>query len=81
MTTSYQANQAVTNWNSVSYRLAGVGGQLVSDTGHWFSGCRTGGGKSAMDNFYAHYNSSTIGLEHNAHDQYLQTWMRADSSG
>jgi O-antigen ligase len=28
-----------------------------------------------MSDFYSHYNKSTVGLEHNAHNQYLQTWM------
>ncbi len=34
-----------------------------------------------MDNFYAHYNYSTIGLEHNAHNQYLQVWMESGIFG
>lgn len=81
MITNYQADQTVTNWNSVSYRLLEWEGSWSVIRAHWFAGVGTGGGKSAMTNFYAHYNSSTVGLEHNAHDQYLQTWMESGLLG
>src|SRR5438105_8194252 len=35
----------------------------------------------AMDNFYSLYNSSTRGLIHNAHNQYLQVWMESGLIG
>jgi O-antigen ligase len=73
--TNYQADRTVTNWNSVSFRLLEWEGGWSVISANWFSGVGTGGWKLAMDNFYAHYNNSTIGLEHNAHNEYLQTWM------
>jgi hypothetical protein len=79
--TTYQVNQAVTNWNSVSYRLLEWEGSWSVIRDHWLIGVGTGGGKLAMDNFYAHFNKSTVGLEHNAHNQYLQTWMETGILG
>ncbi len=77
MITTYQSNQSVTNWNSVSYRLLEWEGSWSVIRAHWFGGVGTGGGKRAMADFYAHYNSSTVGLALNAHNQYLQTWMES----
>ncbi len=73
--TIYHADRTVTNWNSVSYRLLEWEGSWSVIRSNWLAGVGTGGWKIALDNFYAHYNSSTVGLEHNAHNQYLQTWM------
>ena len=81
MITTYHANQTVTNWNSVSYRLLEWEGSWSVIKTHWFGGVGTGGGKLAMKNFYAHYNNSTVGLDYNAHDQYLQTWMESGFLG
>ena len=75
MNTTYQADQTITSWNSVSYRLLEWEGSWSVIRANWLTGIGTGGSKIAMDNFYAHYNHSTVGLEHNAHNQYLQTWM------
>jgi len=79
--TTYRADRAVTNWNSVSYRLLEWEGGWWVISNHWLTGVGTGGAKMAMDNFYAHYNSTTVGLEHNAHNQYLQTWMESGILG
>jgi O-antigen ligase len=81
MITTYQADQSVTNWNSVSYRLLEWKGSWSIIQSNWLTGVGTGASKKSMDNFYAHYNSSTIGLEHNAHNQYLQTWMESGILG
>jgi len=81
MITTYQANQRVTDWNSVTYRLLEWEGSWSVIKAHWFGGVGTGGGKQAMSDFYAHYNSSTIGLALNAHNQYLQTWMESGFIG
>jgi O-antigen ligase len=81
MITTYHADKTVTDWNSVSYRLLEWEGSWSVIKAHWLGGVGTGGGKKAMDNFYAHYNYSTIGLEHNAHNQYLQVWMESGLLG
>lgn len=75
MNTKYIANTAVTEWNSVSYRLLEWQGTWATIQNHLFFGVGTGGWKMAMDNFYSHYNGSTVGLVHNSHNQFLQTWM------
>jgi O-antigen ligase len=80
-TTTYHADPQVTQWNSVSYRLLEWQGSWSSIQSNWFAGVGTGGGQSAMNNFYAHYNSSTVGLEHNAHNQFLQVWMESGLVG
>jgi O-antigen ligase len=79
--TTYQADRSVTNWNSVSFRLLEWKGSWSVIRSNWIAGVGTGGGKLAMENFYKHYNNSTIGLEHNAHNQYLQTWMESGLTG
>lgn len=81
MMTTYQANKKVTQWNSVSYRLLEWEGSWSLIKAHWLGGVGTGGGALAMKNFYAHYNSSTVGLDYNAHNQYLQTWMESGLLG
>jgi hypothetical protein len=73
--TNYKTDRTVTNWNSVNYRLLEWGGSWSVISANWFNGVGTGGWKLALNNFYANYNSSTVGLELNAHNQYLQTWM------
>ena len=79
--TAYHADQNVTRWNSVSYRLLEWQGSWASIKSNWFAGVGTGGTKLAMEDFYAHYNSSTVGLEHNAHNQFLQVWMESGILG
>jgi O-antigen ligase len=73
--TNYQADRTVTDWNSVSFRLLEWEGSWSVIRSNWLMGVGTGGWKIALDKFYANYNRSTIGLEHNSHNQYLQTWM------
>jgi hypothetical protein len=73
--TSYSIDSSTTNWNSVSYRLLEWSGSWSIIQQNIFSGVGTGGWQKVMTDFYAHFNSSTVGLEHNAHNQYLQVWM------
>ncbi|MBI1768792.1 MAG: O-antigen ligase family protein [Bacteroidetes bacterium] len=73
--TKYVADTSVTDWNSVSYRLLEWQGTWGIIQHHLFFGIGTSGWKIAMDNFYSRYNSSTVGLVHNSHNQFLQTWM------
>jgi O-antigen ligase len=79
--TTYHADQAVIDWNSVSYRLLEWQGSWSVIRTHWLEGVGTGGSAKAMNNFYAHYNNSTIGLDLNAHNQYLQVWMESGLAG
>lgn len=81
MITTYQADKSVTNWNSVNYRLLEWEGSWSTIRKNWLFGVGTGDGKQAMDNFYSQYNSTTVGLIHNAHNQYLQTWMESGVIG
>ncbi|GHN00388.1 hypothetical protein WSM22_18770 [Cytophagales bacterium WSM2-2] len=73
--TRYKADTSVNNWNSVSYRLLEWGGSWSIIQKNLFLGSGTGSGQLALSNFYDHFNSSTTGLTHNAHNQYLQVWM------
>lgn len=75
LTTTYQADKSVIQWNSVSYRLLEWEGSWSVIKANWLVGVGTGGGEAAMNNFYNHFNGSTIGLGLNAHNQFLQTWM------
>jgi O-antigen ligase len=75
LTTTYKADSSVTQWNSVSYRLLEWQGSLSIISSHFLFGVGTSGWKSAMHNFYANFNSSTIGVTYNSHNQFLQTWM------
>ncbi len=81
MGTTYHLDRGITNWNSVSFRLLEWQGSWSVIRAHWFAGVGKGGGKNALDNFYAHYNSSTVDLGLNAHNQYLQTWMESGLLG
>jgi hypothetical protein len=73
--TSYHIDKTTTNWNSVNFRLLEWQGSWSAIEKNIFLGVGTGGWYLAMSDFYSHYNKSTVGLEHNAHNQYLQTWM------
>ncbi len=75
MKTEYTAQTTVTQWNSVSYRLLEWQGSWSIIKNHFLFGVGTCGWKVAMNNFYSNYNSSTIGLNYNSHNQFLQTWM------
>ncbi|HTH54903.1 MAG TPA: O-antigen ligase family protein [Cyclobacteriaceae bacterium] len=75
LATTYKADTSVANWNSVSYRLLEWRGSISIIGGHLLFGVGTNGWKSAMNNFYANFNSSTVGLTYNSHNQFLQTWM------
>ncbi len=81
MITTYQADQTVMDWNSVSYRLLEWQGSWSVIRAHWLAGVGTGGSKEAMDIFYAHYNKSTVDLGLNAHNEYLQVWMESGLIG
>lgn len=75
LTTTYKVDPSVAQWNSVSYRLLEWQGSLSIISSHLLFGVGTSGWKSAMNNFYANFNSSTAGLTYNSHNQFLQTWM------
>ncbi len=75
MRTSYKMDTSTTNWNSVNYRLLEWKGSWSIIKENIFSGVGTGGWQIAMSKFYTQFNKSTMGLEHNAHNQYLQVWM------
>ncbi|HCW06623.1 MAG TPA: hypothetical protein DGG95_04570, partial [Cytophagales bacterium] len=45
------------------------------------AGVGTGAGTNAMIDFYSRFNQSTVGLTHNSHNQYLQTWMESGIVG
>jgi hypothetical protein len=75
LTTSYQVDVTTTNWNSVNYRLLEWTASWSIIKQHFIGGVGTGGWYSSMTDFYSHFNKTTIGLEHNAHNQYLQAWM------
>lgn len=74
-TTSYHVDTTTTRWNSVNYRLLEWSGSWSIIKQQFMMGVGTGGWYASMTNFYAHFNETTIGLEHNAHNQYLQAWM------
>jgi O-antigen ligase len=73
--TTYRADTSVTEWNSVSYRLLEWQGSWSIIQSHFFLGIGTSGWKRALTDFYSKYNSSTVGLQYNSHNQFLQTWM------
>lgn len=73
--TTYKVDPSVAQWNSVSYRLLEWQASLSIISGHLLFGVGTSGWKSAMNNFYTNFNSSTVGLTYNSHNQFLQTWM------
>ncbi|MGC4022306.1 MAG: O-antigen ligase family protein [Cyclobacteriaceae bacterium] len=75
ITTNYQADSSVMQWNSVSYRLLEWQGAWSVIKDNILFGVGTGGGTLALMDFYSHFNSSTVGIESNAHNQFLQTWM------
>ncbi len=79
--TSYRVNQETTNFNSVNYRLLEWQGSWSIIRANFFSGVGTGGGISAMSNFYANYSKETAGLEYDPHNQYLQTWLELGLAG
>lgn len=73
--TSYQITKSTTNWNSVNYRLLEWQGSWSIISNHFMLGVGTGGWQVAMTEFYRGFNQSTVNLEHNAHNEYLQAWM------
>lgn len=73
--TSYQIDKSTTNWNSVNFRLLEWQGSWSIISNHFLLGVGTGGWQVAMSNFYKSFNQSTVDLEHNAHNEYLQVWM------
>lgn len=80
-TTSYHVDTTTTDWNSVNYRLLEWSGSWSIIKQHFIMGVGTGGWYASMTDFYAHFNKTTIGLEHNAHNQYLQAWMENGLAG
>ncbi|MBS1683010.1 MAG: O-antigen ligase family protein [Bacteroidetes bacterium] len=79
--TTYLADTSVTQWNSVNYRLLEWHAAWSVITDHPILGVGTGGGTQVLTAFYSHFNQSTIGLQSNAHNQFLQSWMELGSIG
>lgn len=73
--TDYQLNQGTTMWNSVNYRLLEWKASLAVIWKSPILGMGPHEAQEAMNSFYQHFNQSTINLNYNAHNQYLQTWM------
>jgi hypothetical protein len=73
--TTLEISKATTNWNSVNFRLLEWTGSWTIITEHVLLGVGTGGWQVAMTGFYRSFNETTVHLEHNAHNQYLQAWM------
>ena len=79
--TEFRADTSVTQWNSVSYRLLEWQAAWAIIKSHVFFGVGTGGGTLALVNFYSHFNQSTVGIQSNAHNQFLQSWMESGLIG
>ncbi|MBS1507152.1 MAG: O-antigen ligase family protein [Bacteroidetes bacterium] len=73
--TEYRLNQENTSWNSVNYRLLEWRASLNVIWKSPLLGIGPNEAQKAMNSFYQQFNQSTVNLNYNAHNQYLQTWM------
>jgi O-antigen ligase len=71
--TGLRIHQQVTQWNSVNLRLLEWQASLSTIKKSWFLGVGTGDGQDAMKTYYASYNSSTVKMDFNSHNQYFET--------
>ena len=79
--TSLHIDQSNMEWNSVSFRLLEWKASLHELEKSWLAGVGTGDGQSALQDYYSSFNSSTVGLKYNAHNQYLQTALELGLTG
>jgi O-antigen ligase len=73
--TEYQLNQETIAWNSVNYRLLEWKASLTVIWKTPIVGIGPAAAQGAMNEFYRRFNGSTVNVNYNAHNQYLQTWM------
>jgi O-antigen ligase len=81
LNTSILINKQTTEWNSFNYRLLEWKAAWSIISKHALAGVGTGGSDLSMKDFYAHFNKSTIGVNYNPHNQYLQTWIELGLPG
>lgn len=81
ISTKYKVDTTVKDWNSVNYRLLEWQGSWSVIKANWFAGVGTGGNGKAVADFYNHYNSTTKGLNLNAHNEYMQVWTESGLPG
>ena len=81
ISTSLSISSNTTKWNSVSYRLLEWKGAWSVIWKNPLFGVGTGDGDQELKTFYSNYNTSTVAIDYNAHNQYLQTWLETGIVG
>ena len=71
--TGLKIHHQVTQWNSVNLRLLEWQASWDIIKKSWFAGVGTGDGQDALKSYYASFNASTMDMDYNSHNQYLQT--------
>jgi len=73
LTTRLEIHQQVTQWNSVTQRLLEWQASWSIIKKSWLTGVGTGDGQDALKTYYVSFNASTMEMDFNSHNQYLQT--------
>ncbi len=71
-TTGMMIHRQVTQWNSVNLRLLEWQASWNIIKKSWLTGVGTGDGQDALKSYYASFNASTMNMDFDSHNQYLQ---------
>lgn len=81
LVTSLDMGPTNKNWNSVNLRMLEWTASLQTIREKWLLGVGTGDGQIALNAFYSKFNESTVTMNYNAHNQYLQTMVELGLPG
>ena len=79
--TGLKIHQQVTRWNSVNLRLLEWQASWNTVKKSWLTGVGTGDRQDALKGYYASFNTSTMNMDFDSHNQYIQTIMELGMVG